>query len=151
MPVTGAQLREITKARLKTAKILLKAKDWDGSVYMMGYVLECALKAAACKALHLATYPENTKNDKIDIYFMTHRFDQLLIVSGLEEIFSLKRGVVEESMNWSDFTINYPGDWPKMRYEPNLIWDEIKTRKLYNNLTDYKSGILTVIKRRRKW
>ncbi|TSC85129.1 MAG: HEPN domain-containing protein [Microgenomates group bacterium Gr01-1014_16] len=150
MAASGKELRKIAKARLKTAKILLEAGDWNGSVYMMGYALECALKASACKALHLTTYPENTRNEKIDTYFMTHKFDQLLIVSGLSDIFGFK-GKSEAFRNWSEFTIEYPGDWPSMRYDPKLRWDEVKTRKLYNNLVDLSNGVIATIKRRHKW
>lgn len=145
-----AELRIIAKSRLKSAEILMKATDWHGAAYMLGYALECALKAATCKTLHLITYPDNTKNDKINSYFMTHRFEQLLIVSGLEDIFS-SRGPQKAWQNWSDFTLEYPGEWPSMRYDLKTVWDKIKVEKLYNNLTEPIDGMMTIIKRRGKW
>ncbi len=63
------QLRKISQARLLSAETLISAKDWYGATYMMGYVLECALKAATCKTLHLGSYPSGTQNKKIDGYF----------------------------------------------------------------------------------
>lgn len=143
-------LKKIAQARLRSARTLMKADDWHGAAYMLGYVLECALKAVTCKTLNLVTYPDNTKNDKINSYFMTHRFEQLLIVSGLEGIFS-SRGPQKAWQNWSDFTLEYPGDWPSMRYELKTIWNETKVIKLYENLMEQTSGILTIIKRRGKW
>jgi hypothetical protein len=107
---------EIALARLKSSEILIEAKDWDGAGYLSGHVLECALKAAVCKTLNLLVYPEYTKNEKTDGYFMTHKFDQLLIASGLESIFS-SRGPIEAFQYWSDFTKEYPSDWPAMRYD----------------------------------
>lgn len=144
------ELRTIAKARLKSVEALITVGDWHGSAYMLGYVLECALKAATCKTLHLIAYPENTKNDKINSYFMTHRFEQLLVVSGLENVFS-SRGPKEAWQNWSEFTLEYPGDWPAMRYDLSKNWDKIKIEQLYNNLMEPTNGILTIIKRSKKW
>lgn len=144
--------KTIAKARLKTVKILISANDWEGAAYMMGYVLECALKAAICKRLNLVTYPENTRNDKVDGYFMTHKFDQLLIPSGLTDLFSAT-GNRDEFRSWSDFTKEYPGEWPAMRYNPSRLsqFDEIKVKALYNCLTVTPHGIITVMNRKRRW
>jgi hypothetical protein len=90
----GVGLKEIALARLETTEVLIEAKDWDGAGYMLGHVLECALKAVICKTLNLVEYPEYTKNEKTDGYFMTHKFDQLLIASGMENIFS-PRGPIQ--------------------------------------------------------
>lgn len=147
---TGSELKQITEARLKSAETLMYAKDWHGAGYMLGYTLECALKAVTCKTLNLVTYPENHKNDKINSYFMTHRFEQLLIVSGLENIFS-SRGTKEAWQNWSDFTLEYPGEWPSMRYDINTVWDEAKVKRLYQCLVKPRSGILKIIRRNKKW
>ena len=132
---------------MKTVQILLDGRDWDSAAYMMGYALECALKATVCKTLNLIRYPENTRNDKVDNYFMTHKFDQLLTPSGMEDIFS-SRGKKDVFRNWSEFTQEYPGDWPAMRYDRQRQkqFDEAKVKKLYNNLVERTShGILTVI------
>lgn len=146
----GKELREISKGRLRSAKILMDCKDWHGAAYMLAYALECALKAATCKTLNLIVYPENTKSKHINSYFMTHRFEQLLVVSGLEHIFS-PRGTADAWQNWSDFTLAYPADWPAIRYDLSMNWDEVKVKKLYSNLTDASHGIVTIIKERKKW
>jgi hypothetical protein len=146
------ELKEIANARLKTAEILIEAGDWDGAGYMLGHVLECALKAVVCKTLNLLEYPEYTKNDKTDGYFMTHKYDQLLIASGLEYIFS-PRGTDEAFRYWSDFTKEYPGDWPTMRYsrERQKQFDEAKVRKLYTLLMGEGKGIIDIIEQEKKW
>jgi HEPN domain len=148
----GEELKTIAKARLKTAEILIEAKDWDGAAYMMGYVLECALKAVVCKTLNLLEYPQYTKNKKTDGYFMTHEFDQLLIASGLESLFST-RGSVDAFQYWSDFTKEYPTDWPSMRYslERQKQFDETKVKKLYTILIEKDKGILEIIENQNKW
>ena len=146
------ELKEIALARLKTSQILINANDWDGAGYMLGYVLECALKAVICKTLKLLDYPQYTKNEKTDAYFMTHKFDQLLIASGMDYIFS-SRGPADAFKYWSTFTEEYPGDWPTMRYDRQRQkqFDEIKVQKLYNVLTEKKRGILAIIEQEKKW
>jgi len=144
--------KSISNLRLKTAKILIDGKDWDGAAYMLGYCLECALKAVICKTLHLVAYPENTRNDKVDSYFMTHKFDQLLTPSGMEDLFSA-RGQKDVFIGWSEFTQEYPGDWPAMRYDRQRLkqFDELKVKKLYNNLVKKKCGVITVINKEKRW
>ncbi|MBN1584924.1 HEPN domain-containing protein [Candidatus Uhrbacteria bacterium] len=82
------ELKRIAKMRLRTAKILIDGKDWDAAWYMMGYALECALKAVVCKTLHLSKYPKQVDGADKSSFFMTHRFDRLQVVSGLCDLFS---------------------------------------------------------------
>jgi hypothetical protein len=123
--------------------------DWEGAAYMLGYVLECALKAAVCKTLCLNGYPSDRKKD---IHFMTHNFDQLLVLSGMSSVFS-GNGVLEEIQSWSEFTKEFLGDWPAMRYSLDHMqkFDEVKVRALHAHLTKKPNGILDVMTRRRKW
>lgn len=145
-----AQLKLISKARLKSAEVLMKAEDWDGATYMMGYVLECSLKSCVCKSLRLSKYPESRKTDS---HFMTHNFDQLVVLSGMSDIFNISIVPTDIFQNWSDFTKEFPGDWPAMRYDINRqqLFNDIKTKKLYNCLTDKPNGILSVIKNKKRW
>jgi len=149
---TGKDLQQISRARIKTSQILLAAKDYEASAYMMGYGLEIALKAAACKSLRLDGYPSNTNNKSIDSYFMSHKFDQLLVISGLSDLFSLN-GPPNSYKNWSEFVQEYPGDWPSMRYDPKvkLKFDSRKVMRLYNNLYEDAESIINTIIGKRRW
>jgi succinate dehydrogenase flavin-adding protein (antitoxin of CptAB toxin-antitoxin module) len=148
---TQSDLRNIAKKRLSTVSILMDSQDWEMAAYMMGYTLECALKASACKTLNLPDYPPLNKN-KEDAYFKTHQFEQLLIVSGLSHIFN-PRGNVLAYRNWSLFTIDYSGDWIAMRYNESQMkkFNEVKVRELYNYLYDDKVSIIKTISGKRKW
>lgn len=143
------KLRDISKARLKSASILITAEDYDGGAYMLGYALECALKAAVCKSLRISSYPSDTKKHG---HFLTHNFDQLLVFSGLSDVFSLS-GDIQGFQNWSDFTGMYPGEWPSMRYNKDNLdrFDEKKVKDLYENLTEKPSGVITLISKKRRW
>lgn len=145
---THGDLKRIVKARLQTVNILISARDWEMSFYTMGYVLECALKATICKTLNLDQYPDS-KNNKVSAgYFMTHKFDQLITPSGMEDTFST-RGPTQSYKHWSDFTKEYPGEWPAMRYDVTRLnsIDELKVKALYNNL----EGIIAVLDSTNRW
>jgi len=119
---------------------------------MMGYALETALKASACKALNLSVYPENTKNKHLDNFFMTHKFDVLLIVSGCSNLFEIS-APTETSSKWSEFVQYYPGDWVTMRYDPNTVirFNSVNVARLYDILYGSETSILKSIKARHQW
>jgi hypothetical protein len=149
---SGLELKKFTKSRIKTVRTLVTAEDWDAAAYMMGYVLETALKAAACKALHLTGYPERTRIKHIDNCFMTHKFDQLLTVSGLSDIFTVA-GLPGPSTNWSEFVQSYPGEWTNMRYDPNTIiqFDKPVVERLFQNLISDNESIIKTIQSKSRW
>ncbi len=144
-------LKEIGLFRIKSAKLLLDGGDSHGASYMMGIALECILKAAVCKNLHITEYPQNHKDKKVPEFFMTHSFLRLQLLSGLSDIFSATGDVLAFG-NWSDFTIKYPGEWTDMRYTnpARSIFDENAAGQLFQNLyADQNSIVKTVIKKRR--
>lgn len=149
---TGKELWQLAQARRKTVKILMDAKDWEAAAYMMGYVLETALKAAACKSLNLAEYPDKTASKNTSSYFMTHNFDQLLTISGFTHLFEA-RGPANLSGKWSEFLQSYPGDWPKMRYDPNAVFecDEASVKRLYTILYLRKDSLIKTVKKEQQW
>ena len=127
----------------------MKGGDWDGAAYMMAHALECALKAAACKILGLEKYPQDVRKDG---HFMTHDFDQLLILSGLSGIFSAN-GAQDEFLSWSEFTKEFPGNWVSVRYslQNQQKFDEVKVYGLFAYLAGNPSAILRVLSKRKKW
>ncbi len=110
---TGPDLKAIAQSRLNTAKMLMETEDWHGASYMLPHALECALKAAICKTLHLGVYPDNEKSTAIRTFFATHYFVQLLVASGLQDIIS-PTGAKKVDQNWADFTLVFAGNWPEM-------------------------------------
>ena len=146
---TGTDLKNIALKRLESAEHLIKAGDWEGAAYMMGFSLECALKSAICKTLHLQAYPEYTKNKEVASFFMTHKFDCLYVVSGLTDIFNVNAGG-DAYWNWSEFTKNYTGNWVETRYQLSN-WDGQKVSGLFKYLSDTNHGIITEIESNKRW
>jgi hypothetical protein len=149
---TCEDFKGIAKSRLKTAEILMSNKEWGVAVYMMGFVLECILKASACKTLNLTTYPEikETKNPRIVNYFCTHDFDSLLIISGVSDIFQLS-GVGASS--WSGFTQEYTKieKWTDIRYDVINQFDEKLATNLHKFLAEKPNGIIPLINAKNVW
>ncbi len=147
---TQEQLRELTYKKIKTIQRLIKEEEWEVAAYLMGYALECALKAASCKALRLSSYPP-IKSRGEATGFKTHEFEQLLAVSGLSDLFGSVSSTPAYN-NWSSFTINYPGIWTSMRYEDmSAKFDESTVKELAKNLYDDNESIIGTIKRNRRW
>jgi len=149
---TNQDFRDIAKKRLKTAEILMSNQEWGMTAYILGFVLECILKASACKALNLSIYPEieKTKNQQIVNYFRTHNFDMLLVVSGTSDIFDLSG---EGASSWSGFTQEYTkiGKWTDIRYEVLSQFDENLVKRLYKFLTEKPNGIIPLIEAKNRW
>lgn len=103
-------LKLIAGTRLKEVKVLHKNRLYDGAAYICGYVVETALKAKICKNLNITEYPDNGKDKDI---FLSHNFDRLLLLSGLQNRISLANKRNKKLFeNWSLLT-----NWkPEKRY-----------------------------------
>lgn len=150
--VTRSELRKLTYRKIQTIKRLIKDEEWEVAAYLMGYVLECALKAASCKALRLSGYPPvKFRSGNEGVGFKTHEFEQLLLVSGLSDIYGTLSATPAYS-NWSNFTINYPGVWTSMRYDDmSRRFDETTVKELAKNLYDDSDSIIETIKKNKRW
>ncbi len=136
-----ADFKKLCQARLKSAKILHQAGDYDAAGYLLGYVVEFALKAAICKRLRLVTYP--ITGDKNFDVFATHSFDRLLVLAGLSSDIDYNKNE-ELFQNWSILT----QDWaPEVRY--NLkSYDKLIIDSKINALEYNPNGFFVWIKKR---
>lgn len=74
-------LQELSRARLKEARALLKSGLSDGAYYLAGYAVECALKACISKQTKKFDFPDKRKVDAS----YSHDLRDLIRVAGLEE------------------------------------------------------------------
>lgn len=136
--------KKLALARLRSSKLLYKYKDYDAAGYLIGYVVEFALKATICKTLNLTTYPGS--GEKHFEVFATHNVDRLLILSGLSSEIDINKNR-ELFTNWSVLT----SDWgPEVRYELSK-YDKIKIENKLKALEDKPNGFLAWIKGGKKW
>lgn len=104
-----SELEDIAKARIKDADALLKARRYDGAIYLCGYAVEIALKARICKTLGWPGYPSSGREFTKYQSFRTHDLDVLLSLSGSEQ--DVKANLFAE---WSAVA-----EWdPEIRYKP---------------------------------
>jgi hypothetical protein len=121
------------------------------AAYLMGLVLECVLKAASCKSLKLSIYPEpgTAYKHETAVHFRTHNFEQLLVVSGLSDIFGIL-GV--GSSSWSEFIQEYQGkNYTDIRYDAVPTFNKNKVMRMRKYLTDKPHGIITLVKSKKRW
>jgi HEPN domain-containing protein len=77
-----SDFQKLAKIRLREAKALLDAKQFDGAYYLCGYAVECALKACIAKSINQYDFPD--KQTVLDSY--THKFEKLINTSRLNKI-----------------------------------------------------------------
>ncbi len=102
-------IKEIARARLQDADILLSSGRYDGAIYLCGYAIELALKARICQTLKWSGYPQTNAEFKDYQSFRTHDLDVLLHLTGCEQ--HIKTKFLAE---WSAVA-----QWnPTARYQP---------------------------------
>lgn len=130
-------LQFLAEARLADANVLLNAQRWAAAYYLLGYAVECALKACAARQ-----FPQDAVPDKKVVNdFYTHRLDILLGISGLKaELEGRANGEAAFQINW-----NTVRDWNETsRYDPST--SEAKARDMLVAVADQTTGVLSWLK-----
>jgi len=135
--VNRADLQSLADVRVQDAKVLLNAGRYSAAYYVLGYAVECALKACVAGQIRQHDFPD--KQLILDSY--THDLTQLLRISGLATTFKERVAANKPfEVNWS--TVK---DWNEgTRYDSTI--SELKARDLFSAVTDGKDGVLTWIK-----
>jgi len=132
------ELKQLAEQRLKEANILFENEQYDGSIYLAGYVVELALKARICKILDLDFYPpENLPG------FNIHDYDKLARLSGLEK--TIEKQTVENDK----FNINWVkvSKWDsQMRYSTVGEDNKKRAQDLLSALQEDEYGIFKWLK-----
>lgn len=132
-----AQLQELAGVRVADAKALLEKGRWGAAYYLLGYCIECALKACAAKQFREYEVPDK----KLVGSFYTHRLDELLAISGVKlQLESRARSDSIFEINW-----NTVRDWNvESRYQPDTT--EALARGMCEAVTNSEAGVLPWLK-----
>ncbi len=133
-----SELEKLVQIRVREADILLKSKYFEGAYYLIGYALECALKACIAKQVRAFDFPDK----RLANASHTHNLSELIGVAGL------KQKLKEQEERDENFKLNWAvaKDWSEVsRYESFI--EENKSRDLYKAITDNESGILSWLKK----
>lgn len=132
-----SDLQVLAEARVVDAEALLQAGRWAAAYYLLGYAVECALKACAAKQFHEHEVPDKTiVND-----FYTHRLDKLLNISGAKVALEAQAAADSRfQVNW-----NAVRDWNETsRYDHSTT--EATARDMLVAVADPSSGVLPWLK-----
>ena len=130
-------LQLLSDARVADAEVLLRAGRWAAAYYLLGYAVECGLKACAARQFQQHEVPEKTVvND-----FYTHSLDKLLGISGLKAALETRaRAEPNFQVNW-----NTVRDWNETsRYDHSTT--EAKARDMLIAVADSGNGVLPWLK-----
>lgn len=133
-----ADLQKISSLRVEEARVLLRNGYYSGAYYLIGYAVECALKACISKQIRRYDFPDRKLVN--DSY--THDLERLLGVSGLkEELDSESAGNQALEGNWSIVK-----DWSEQsRYRSDI--PENEARDLFSAVTARRNGVLSWLMR----
>jgi hypothetical protein len=130
-------LQLLADARVADANVLLDARRWAAAYYLLGYAVECALKACTARRFRQDEVPDKrVVND-----FYTHRLDTLLGISGLGQALEGRaNGEPAFQVNW-----NTVRDWNETsRYDHSI--SEAKARDMFIAVADQATGVLSWLK-----
>lgn len=132
-----AEFQAVARMRVREAKALLDAGHSPGAYYLVGYSVECALKACVARQVRRCDFPDK----KLANEAYTHNLEQLIKVAGLGLAFEAARRVNPAlDVNWAVVK-----DWTEeSRYEVSI--SKVQARDLYSACVG-RNGVLPWIKR----
>ena len=79
--------KELSRLRTREASALLKTRSYAGAYYLLGYSVECALKACICRQIERYDFPDR----KLANAAHTHDLESLVRTAGLDSVFQQDR------------------------------------------------------------
>jgi hypothetical protein len=134
-----SDFQRLSRLRVKEAKVLLDNDCAPGASYLLGYAVECALKACIAKKTKRYDFPD--RNQVNESY--THNLQRLVTTAGLKAEFD------DEIKNNPDFEDNWAKvrEWSEeFRYNHSISLSD--ARELYSACTARRNGVLSWLK---KW
>jgi HEPN domain-containing protein len=132
-----SDLEALVDVRVKEAKLLLDNRCYEGTYYLLGYALECAIKACIAKQVREHDFPDK----QLANASYTHKLSDLLGVAGL------KQKLQEKEKTDEDFKLNWAvaNRWSEdARYEHTI--EETTVKDFFEAITNNRSGILIWVK-----
>jgi HEPN domain-containing protein len=132
-----SDLEALVDVRVKEAKLLLDNECYEGAYYLLGYALECAIKACIAKQVREHDFPDK----QLANASYTHKLGDLLGAAGL------KQKLQEKEKTDEDFKLNWAvaNRWSEdARYEHTIEGATVKD--FFEAITNNRSGILIWVK-----
>ncbi|MHB0969451.1 MAG: HEPN domain-containing protein [Thermoanaerobaculia bacterium] len=132
------ELQRIADLRVADADTLLAASRYEGAYYLLGYAVECALKACIAKQIREFDFPDR----KLVLDSYVHDLSKLLNISGVKALHDEEMGTNRAfATNWS-----LVKEWKEeSRYKTSV--PEAVANDFYSAVTDPNSGVLPWLKK----
>ena len=133
-----ADFQTLSNMRVAEARALLDAGEYTGSRYIMGYAIECALKACIAKNVKRFDFPPK---ESASLY--VHKLEDLFKHAQLRAAFDRDK-VTHPALatHW-----NTVKDWNEQLRYTTTPTTEVMARDYFNACTARKTGMLTWIKK----
>jgi hypothetical protein len=132
------ELQAVAAMRIDEAKTLLDAGQFSGAYYLVGYSVECALKACVARQVRRGDFPDKRLANEA----FTHDLEKLVAVAGLKQGFETdRRANPLLEVNWAivkDWTV-------ETRYEVSI--SSAQASDLYSACVG-RNGVLPWVKKR---
>jgi HEPN domain-containing protein len=128
-----ADFQRLSRIRVAEANVLLDNGHLLGAYYLLGYAVECALKACIAKQVRRYDFPDrHIVNDSY-----THNITDLLSTAGLTRHLRIDAQIDKElDAHWA-----IAKDWSEQsRYETAI--SEVAVRSFYTAVTARRNGVL---------
>jgi hypothetical protein len=126
--------QQLADLRVREAEALRHAGHFEGAYYLLGYAVECALKACFATQIQQFDFPDRGLVNAA----YTHNLENLLVVSGVKSLFDT--AVVANRKlknNWTTVT-----DWKEdARYRANV--SQVAVDSLFDAVLHLTDGVLT--------
>lgn len=134
--MTRDHLKQLTRLRLREARLLLNNNNYSGAYYLIGYSVECSLKACISRRMRQNEIPDK----KLINECYTHNLKDLVRLANLEpQRLALEIANANFAANWAIVK-----DWNETsRYK---TFTQIEAQELYNSITTRSGGILQWIR-----
>jgi len=132
-----SNLEALVDIRVKEATLLLNNNCYEGAYYLLGYALECAIKACIAKQVKEFDFPDK----QLANASYTHKLSDLMGLAGL------KQKLQDKELSDEEFKLNWAvtKDWSEEdRYEHTI--EETKAKDFFRAITNETTGILEWIK-----
>jgi HEPN domain-containing protein len=131
-------LQTLANIRMREAKALYRAGEFSGAYYLVGYAVECGLKACIAKKVKRHDFPDRQQKEK-DPY--THDLVRLISLAGLKESLRLMASSdITFQKNW-DVTIRWT---EQSRYS---VFEQPESKRLMDAIMERHHGVMPWVKR----
>jgi HEPN domain-containing protein len=138
---TRVEWRQLAEDRVLDAQALFAAGRWSGAFYLIGYAVECGLKA--CVLARVGADPEVVYEDrKFSNDAWTHDIERLVVIADIKAVRDADASAnVALDANWQ-----WVKDWSEeARYAQK---GQPEAQRLINAVTDLNNGVMQWIRLR---